>query len=55
MRLFEDLGALQIERAEGRWEDGVWADFDPTSTPNVIGGTRARGQGSAPNRHNAAH
>jgi hypothetical protein len=34
-------GAGQIERAEGRWEDGKWLDFDPRATPNIVGGLRA--------------
>ncbi len=37
--LFEECGAWQVESAEGRWEDGVWADFDPVSYPHLIGGS----------------
>ncbi len=37
-RVFEDCGAWQIERAEGLWEDGEWADFDPVAPPQLIGG-----------------
>jgi hypothetical protein len=29
-------GARQIERAEGRWENGAWVDFDPSATPQLI-------------------
>jgi hypothetical protein len=29
-------GAKQVERAEGRWEDGKWLDFDPRVTPDLI-------------------
>lgn len=31
-----DVGALDIERAEGTWEDGQWTDFDPTRPPHLI-------------------
>jgi hypothetical protein len=34
--LMHDHGARMIERAEGAWRNGKWADFDPVSTPNVI-------------------
>jgi len=37
-RIFEESGAWQVERAEGQWADGVWADFDPATRPNLIGG-----------------
>jgi hypothetical protein len=30
------LGAHHIERARGNIVDGDWADFDPSSTPDVI-------------------
>lgn len=30
------LGAHQIERAKGNIVDGDWADFDPSSAPDVI-------------------
>ena len=36
--IFRVCGAQQIERAEGRWANGVWADFDPTTAPHLIGG-----------------
>lgn len=29
-------GALGIERADGQWIDGKWADFDPRTTPHLI-------------------
>lgn len=38
VRIFEESGAWQVERAEGRWADGVWADFDPVTRPHLIGG-----------------
>ena len=31
-----DAGAAEIERASGRWQQGRWADFDPTKTPEPI-------------------
>ena len=53
VRIFEESGAWQIERAEGRWENGVWADFDPVSFPRLIGGrdkrdTRPAGENTPP-------
>lgn len=53
VRIFEQAGAWQIERAEGRWENGVWADFDPVSYPHLIGGrdrrdTRPAGENTTP-------
>ncbi len=38
VRTLEECGALMVERAEGTWSDDAWADFDPTTRPNVIGG-----------------
>jgi len=35
-RLFHAAGALEIERARGRWEAGKWVDFDPTRPPELI-------------------
>ena len=29
-------GAQDIEWADGRWEGGGWADFDPVSTPRLV-------------------
>jgi hypothetical protein len=31
--VLRDAGADDIERATGRWQQGKWADFDPTMTP----------------------
>lgn len=28
-------GAAGIERAQGEWCDGGWADFDPAATPQL--------------------
>jgi hypothetical protein len=40
--IFRACGASQIERAEGRWAYGAWADFDPTAAPYLIGGRDLR-------------
>jgi hypothetical protein len=29
-------GATHIEKAEGRWLDGKWADFDPVAEPRLV-------------------
>jgi hypothetical protein len=42
VRIFEECGAQQIERASGRWENGVWADFDAATLPHLVGGTDQR-------------
>jgi hypothetical protein len=42
VRLFEECGARQIERTDGRWENGAWADFDPLSPPQLVGGRDLR-------------
>jgi len=34
----EECGAELVERAQGTWADDAWADFDPTSRPQLIGG-----------------
>lgn len=33
IRVLEATGADSVERANGRWEDGDWADFDPVARP----------------------
>ena len=33
-----NLGAIGIERADGHWLDGKWADFDPHVPPRLIHG-----------------
>jgi len=48
VRLFEECGARQVERTEGRWEDGAWADFDPLSPPQLVGGRDMREPRGAP-------
>jgi hypothetical protein len=34
--LMQDHGARMIERADGAWQNGKWADFDPVRPPQVI-------------------
>ena len=36
-------GVEDLERAQGDWQDGEWADFDPLAPPNKIG-VGSRGQ-----------
>ncbi|HEX6632990.1 MAG TPA: hypothetical protein VF038_03415 [Usitatibacter sp.] len=48
VRLFEECNARQVERTEGRWENGEWADFDPTTPPRLVGGRDARESRGAP-------
>ena len=36
VQLFEECGAQQVERSEGTWANGEWADFDPVSRPQLI-------------------
>jgi len=44
IRIFEACGAHQVERAEGVWENGAWADFDAVRPPQLIGGRDTREQ-----------
>lgn len=32
-RLLRDAGGMDVERAQGRWQDGHWVDFDPLQPP----------------------
>jgi phage tail tape-measure protein len=36
IEIFEQCGAQQVERAEGMWADGEWADFDPVTAPRLV-------------------
>jgi hypothetical protein len=29
-------GAADIERAQGKWENGDWIDFDPATPPRLV-------------------
>ncbi|APV48933.1 hypothetical protein BWI17_04085 [Betaproteobacteria bacterium GR16-43] len=35
-RILKSAGAVEVERAEGQWTNGAWADFDPLQPPNRI-------------------
>jgi hypothetical protein len=35
-RVLRDAGGAAIERATGRWQQGRWADFDPTQPPRPL-------------------
>lgn len=34
--VLRQAGVEDIERAEGQWQDGQWADFDPLQPPHKI-------------------
>lgn len=36
--VLRNAGGSDIERASGRWQDGHWADFDPTRAPMPYAG-----------------
>jgi hypothetical protein len=36
VEIFQQCGATQVERAEGTWANGEWADFDPVTPPHLI-------------------
>lgn len=36
VRVLRRAGAIEIERAEGDWREGTWADFDPRRAPQLI-------------------
>jgi hypothetical protein len=40
-RVLREAGALDIERASGRWTQGRWSDFDPTRAPHIERDTSA--------------
>lgn len=35
-RVLRDAGGHDIERAQGRWQDGKWQDFDPLTPPRHV-------------------
>jgi hypothetical protein len=35
-RVLREHGARDIERAQGTWRDGQWADFDPVRRPELV-------------------
>ncbi|CAG4916606.1 hypothetical protein [Paraburkholderia gardini] len=42
-RVLRECGGSTIERATGRWQQGRWADFDPTRTPTPVSELNERG------------
>lgn len=34
-RMLRDSGGIEVERANGRWENGRWQDFDPLVSPEL--------------------
>jgi|SRR5687768_6547056 len=42
VEIFRECGADQIERAEGTWANGEWADFDPVTPPHLISPSQER-------------
>ena len=47
VRILEESGAWQVERAEGTWEDGEWVDFNPVSRPQLVGGSDLQTKGTS--------
>lgn len=39
--LLRSLGATDVERADGKIEDGNWVDFDPLDPPSMVDGKNA--------------
>ena len=35
-RILKESGAVEVERAEGQWANGSWADFDPLRPPQRV-------------------
>lgn len=50
VQVLREHGARMIERADGTWRDGKWADFDAVGAPEVI---ESHVAGSAPHEANA--
>lgn len=47
--ILRQQGGVEIERAQGRWEEGKWKDFDPLTSPDAAGdASRPAGSGSSP-------
>jgi len=34
-RILRDSGGMDVERAQGRWAQGAWTDFDPVKAPEL--------------------
>src|SRR5262249_28679268 len=42
--VLRESGGAAIERATGRWQQGRWADFDPTRPPQPVQAERSEGR-----------
>lgn len=48
--VMHDHGARMIERADGAWRNGKWADFDPVRPPDVVESNVAGSADNTPSR-----
>lgn len=48
LRTLRSSGALEVEAAEGEWQDGRWTDFDPTMPPSPADEAGDAPRGDAP-------
>jgi hypothetical protein len=48
--VMHDHGARMIERADGAWRNGKWADFDPVRPPQVLESNVPGSAGNMPSR-----
>jgi len=48
--VMHDHCARMIERADGAWRNGKWADFDPVRPPHVVESNVAGSAGNVPSR-----
>lgn len=46
IRALRTSGADNIERAEGAWHGGTWADFDPVANPVLVEQSQLHGPGT---------
>jgi hypothetical protein len=46
LRVLRERGAANIERADGLWQDGDWADFDPNAEPVLVDQQQLHGPGA---------
>ncbi|MEI2414880.1 hypothetical protein V8Z80_01720 [Orrella sp. JC864] len=49
--MLRQCGGKDVERAQGRWREGRWADFDPIAPPRPVSPGDAPAQAGAPVRH----
>jgi hypothetical protein len=52
--VLREAGGMAIERASGRWQQGRWADFDPTRAPTPVQLDERHAEGHA-ERHAERH